>query len=336
MSDNLPEARQQGLPPIEFSTDQLDLIKRTICEGSTDDELQMFLTICRRTRLDPFARQIYAVRRWDGKAQREIMSIQVSIDGFRLVAERSGNYGGQEGPYWCGPDGKWVDAWISPNPPTAAKVGVIRKDFTHTLWAVARFDAYKQSFKDKNSGQFKLSPMWAKMGDIMIAKCAESLALRKAFPQDLSGLYESSEMASVTELPPARPAPATIAGPVAPGQLPTPDPEPHRQIVTHVAADGAVREIPKQVVNHATGEVREATRLVPESGAPDPDSADYVIKCGANWGMVGKRVIEINESTLTAALKQADAMIKTGSRDPNVIEFAFHARKFLKEHGVAV
>ena len=328
MIENHQEARQQGLQQIEFSSEQLDLIKRTICEGSTDDELQMFLTICRRTRLDPFARQIYAVRRWDGKAQRELMSIQVSIDGFRLVAERSGAYGGQEGPFWCGPDGKWVDAWISPNPPVAAKVGVIRKDFTQTLWAVARFDAYKQTFKDKQSGQYKLSPMWQKMGDIMIAKCAESLALRKAFPQDLSGLYESSEMASVTgEAPP----PIKQVGPEA---------APERQLPPPPAGPATEpQHEPKVIVNHATGEVRVSPDVGPErekGDVKDPDSADYIIKCGSNWGMLGKRIIDINERTLKDALKQASALIEKGSKDPAVIEFVFHSNKFLKEMGVAL
>lgn len=167
-----------------------DLIRRTIAPTVSNDEFELFMARCVQTGLDPIGRQIYAIARYDRQAGGNKMTIQVSIDGMRLLAERSGKYAGQLGPFWCGEDGEWKEIWLDRKPPRAAKVGVLRSDFKEPLWAVAKWESYVQTNKDGNP-----TTMWAKMADLMIGKCAESLALRRAFPAETSGLYTREEMA---------------------------------------------------------------------------------------------------------------------------------------------
>ena len=175
---------------------QLAALKQVGLENTPKAELAVFLHYCQRTGLDPFARQIYMISR-GGK-----YTIQSSIDGLRIVAQRSGNYGGQTAVEWCGADGKWKDVWLEATPPVAARVGVYYKDAPNPTYAVAKFDSYNAN-----------TPIWKKMPDLMIAKCAEALALRKAFPNDLSGVYSSEEMQQADTYNDASPAVVEIAQP---------------------------------------------------------------------------------------------------------------------------
>jgi len=177
----------------EWDEPKRQLLARTIAKGATSDELELFIAVCKRTGLDPFAKQIYAIKR------RDVMSIQIGIDGYRLVAERTGKYGGQLGPMWLNADGVWLDFWIEKTAPQAARVGVVRKDWAQPVWATARFQSYVQQ-----------TPLWQQMPEVMLAKCAEGLAFRKAFPMELSGYQQ---VAPEIEMPDVDRTPESAAGP---------------------------------------------------------------------------------------------------------------------------
>lgn len=155
-------------------------------------DVAVFFHVCKSTGLDPFARQIFMIER-QGK-----QTIQVGIDGFRLIAQRTTErthgtlgYGETE---WCDADGNWADVWLSKEPPSAARVTVKRngQDFP----AVALWSEYAATKRDGN-----LTAMWRDRPAGQLAKCAEALALRKAFPQDLSGIYTGDEMAHTDQQP---------------------------------------------------------------------------------------------------------------------------------------
>lgn len=178
----------------QFDDKKLELLKTTICKGSTDDEFQLFVHVCQKTGLDPFMKQVYAVKRYDSKERKEVMSIQTSIDGFRLIAERTGCYApGREPTYTYDDKNNLISA-------TSYVKKMTRDGSWHEVAACAHYEEYVQCFKDKETGKMNPSQFWNKMPHVMLAKCAESLALRKAFPAELSGLYTQEEMSQASRI----------------------------------------------------------------------------------------------------------------------------------------
>lgn len=166
-----------------FSHEQISLIKSQVAQGATDDELKIFLHQCQRTGLDPLTRQIYFIKR----AGR--MTIQTSIDGFRLIAERSGSYAGQDVPVWTYNDkGEILNCTV-----TVYRFGPAGQRYPAGVGVAF----YKEYYPNPMNLQKSLA-------HTMISKVAEALALRKAFPQDLSGLYTGDEMQQAEPLPPTQ------------------------------------------------------------------------------------------------------------------------------------
>lgn len=172
-----------------FDPSKVQLIKNMVAVGATDNELALFLYTAQRTGLDPLARQIYCIKR-QGK-----MTIQAGIDGYRLIADRTGKYAGNDDPVF-GPD-QQIGNTTAPESATVTVwkiVSGIRCPFTSTARWSEYYPGDSQGF------------MWRKMPYLMLGKCAESLALRKAFPAELSGVYTDAEMDQAGTIDVAPPA----------------------------------------------------------------------------------------------------------------------------------
>ena len=186
-----------------WTPQQLAVVKQLGMENASPEDLQIFLHVCQRTRLDPFAKQIYGITRmqWNPQTKRKEpkLTIQTGIDGFRLVAQRPdlatgkpSGYQGRVGPEWCGEDGVWRGVWADAKPPVAARVGVWKEGFREPLFAVAHYAEYVQT--RAGDGGPVPNDMWSRMPANQLAKCAEAAAIRAAWPQDLSGIYTPEEM----------------------------------------------------------------------------------------------------------------------------------------------
>lgn len=167
-------------------------------------DLVAFLHQCQKSGLDPFTREVYLIGYKDSsQPSGKKWSTQTGIDGYRHIAERTGEFLGSVGPWWCGPDGQWVDVWLSEEPPAAAKFGVLRAGHPEPFTAVApyrEFAVLKDVWENnRKTGRQEPNAMWKKMPAHMLAKCAEALAIRRAFPRQTAGIYTTDEMGARME-----------------------------------------------------------------------------------------------------------------------------------------
>lgn len=194
MTTELKPMAAAGL--VAVAPETISVLKKTVCADHSDDQVKLFLMYCQSKGLDPFAREVFSIIR-KGK-----QTFQTGIDGLRSMAEETGDYDGCE-LLWCAKDGQWVDAWLHDEPPYAAKAVVVKRGCAKPFIAVAKWSEYKP----------EEDWMWKKMPSNQLGKCAEALALRKAFPRKLGGLYASEEMAQADK--------TTTAASYSPKDLPT-------------------------------------------------------------------------------------------------------------------
>lgn len=200
------------------------LVRTTIAKDLDQKEFNLFMAVCAAHGLNPILRQIYPVK-YKGR-----MVFQVGIDGFRLQAQRSNEYRGQLGPFWCGDDGEWKDVWLGDSPPAAAKVGVLRESLKDPntggylpIWGIAKFESFAKKFYDEDTKKRSLGEIWATAPDNQLAKCAEAQALRKAFPAETSSLFTRDEAASQESMERLADQDAAAAAPTGKPEVPMPE-----------------------------------------------------------------------------------------------------------------
>jgi phage recombination protein Bet len=178
---------------LAITQDQIRLIRSTVAKDATDAELELYLFDCRRRGVHPLDKLLHFSKR--GGKYTPI----VSIDYMRQRAAATHECVGIDDAIFTGTP-KHADF--------AATVTVWRfvQGMRCAFPATARWSEYKpdQDF------------MWQRMPYLMLGKVAEALSLRRAFPAELSGLYERAELDQVDretgEIGPA-PSPAPVPRP---------------------------------------------------------------------------------------------------------------------------
>ena len=195
--------------PVVQSGHQLALIKRTVAADTNAAEFDLFAEVARRTGLDPIRKQISALVFNKGNPEKRRMAIVTTIDGLRAIAARSRRYRPDEDE----PALEYDQALKGDTNPLGLVKATVRIWIADVMrdggWKPVTGVAYWEEFaplkeewaenertgRREKTGKQTLDTggNWGRMGRLMLAKCAEAQALRKAFPEDTSGLYETAE-----------------------------------------------------------------------------------------------------------------------------------------------
>ena len=176
---------------VKFDFSDIDkkkhLIKSMYMKEASDDELELFLRTAEKLQLDPILKQIYAVPR-KNKAGVTTYTHQTGIDGYRIIADRTGKYCPGRSPTFEYNDKKELVT-------ATAYVKKLTSDgMWHEVSATVFYDEYVVGYFDKQKNTWHPNEFWKDKPHVMLAKCAESLAIRKCFPAELSGVYTTEEM----------------------------------------------------------------------------------------------------------------------------------------------
>lgn len=231
-------------------------VLREMYPGLKDVHMAMMVAMANRRGLDPMVGQILPkYTREPGTKASLRFTIITKVESFRIIASRTGRYQGPSNTKWLCQDGKWKDVWDGDDHPIAAKAGIYTKGRTRPIEAVARWESYVQFEQSEQDDSRMMAWSWQRMPDTMIEKCAEAKALRKAFPEDLGGLYTADEM----------------------GQADNP-PEPPKQ--KDDAQDDPSDES-RYLLNEETGEVISAEAKIPTE-LSEPELRQKLVELGAD------------------------------------------------------
>ena len=229
-----------ALAKSDFTASQIETIRNAVARGATDSQLALFLEFCKSRNLDPFTKQVH----WTPKG------IIAGIDGLRAIAERAGNY--MPGPtrYEYDAQGALVAAHTT-----------IRKK-VDGKW----FDLEESAYWEEYAAN---TPVWARLKRVMLSKCSEARALRRAFPLDLSGIYGAGELDQAYDSAPAPAAPIYTVEPVRTA--------PEEQVIQPVRPTSMIAQRAMDAISQAAdlaGLKVAAGLIVENKAALSPSEAD--------------------------------------------------------------